>query len=81
MGTIQVLAALALISMTVPAALAFVFWRERNEAVAEVKYLNALMDSKEESADYWYDRWLKLSRLRGEPEDLYLDYSYDDYQL
>jgi hypothetical protein len=81
MGTMQVLAALALVSMSVPAALAVLFWRERNAAMTEVNYLNNLMDSKEESADYWYDRWLKLSRLRGEPEDLYLDYSYDDYQL
>jgi hypothetical protein len=81
MGAIQVLAALALISMTVPAALAFVFWRERNEAQADIAWLVAVVESKEESADYWYDRWLKLSRLRGEPEDLYLDYSYDDYQL
>jgi hypothetical protein len=81
MGTVQVLAVLALISMTVPAALAFLFWRERNAALVEVQYLNALMDSKKESADYWFDRWLKLSRLYGEPKDLYTDYEFDDYQL
>lgn len=33
MNDIQILAILALISMSIPAALAFMFWRERNQAL------------------------------------------------
>ena len=45
MNTVQVLALLAIVSMSIPAALAFMFWRERNIATTallnlEHSYLN-----------------------------------------
>ena len=45
MNQIQFLALLAIVSMTIPAALAFLFWHERNVAIA------SLLDLEE--AYYW----------------------------
>lgn len=39
MNSIQVLAVLALVSMSVPAALAVMFWRERNDALFQLDML------------------------------------------
>lgn len=39
MDSIQVLAVLALVSMSVPAALAVMFWRERNDALFQLDML------------------------------------------
>ena len=36
MNDIQILAVLAMVSMSIPAALAFVFWRERNHYIDEL---------------------------------------------
>ena len=65
MNSIQVLAVLALVSMTVPAALAFMFWRERNEAWYQFNNLehnyrtlsNHMRQSREENLMWreWYE--------------------------
>ena len=36
MNEIQILAVLAMVSMSIPAALAFLFWRERNHYIDEL---------------------------------------------
>ena len=40
MTALQVLSALSLLAFAVPVAFAFKFWRERNHAIAEVRWLD-----------------------------------------
>ena len=73
MNTVQVLALLALISMSVPAALAFLFWTERNRAIHERDNLEVNFKAMQNDMRFW--------KGLATGEDHGFDYDYlDDWQ-
>ena len=74
MNDIQVLAVLAMVSMSIPAALAFMFWKERNDAIEqrdnwELNFLDMQKDMK---------FWKHLAT--GDDVGLDIDDYLDDWQ-
>ena len=53
MNQIQVLALLAIVSMSIPAALAFLFWRERNDALNMLEETERFYSQEIETRRFW----------------------------
>jgi len=74
MNDIQILAILAMVSMSIPAALAFMFWKERNDVIEqrdnfEINFLDMQKDMK-----FW------KGLATGDDQGLDLDDYLDDWQ-
>jgi hypothetical protein len=64
MNTIQILALLAMFSMSVPAALAFMFWRERNN------YIDLLCEAEDLCYEMLRDRdWWRTAAFDASGHD------------
>ena len=61
MNTIQILALLAMVSMSVPAALAFLMWRERNYYRIEVLNAEERLYYIDMEREYWRDLALAVA--------------------
>ena len=71
MNTVQVLALLAMVSMSVHAALAFLFWRERNEAIRAHHNLEVNFGLVQDDMRFW--KGLATGDSSGLDTDDYLD--------
>lgn len=72
MDSIQVLAVLALVSMSVPAALAVMFWRERNDALFQLDMLEHNYRTMVELRNFYRDernKYMFQLDLVASPDD------------
>lgn len=74
MNTVQVLALLAIFSMSIPAALAFMFMRERNRAIRERDNLEVNFRNMQDDMRFW------KGLATGDDQGLDLDDYLDDWQ-